>query len=342
MKIESFDDMKNLLRMEIAATAFSTALELHLFKALDDKPMDANSISLNLNIPHGRCYYWLELLVELGLLEELQGFYSPPSITRTAILKTYSSDSWAQLAHYARESYLKYNNLFETISNRSSVWKAQKISPPDWFKQIKDDPEQARRFTYLLYDLHQPYAETLANNLDMTGVKRIIDLGGGSGVNSLALLKKHSDLTAVVVDIPHVCTIGKEIAAKSTVADRITYHAADFFQDDLPTDIDMILQCDAGVYTEDFFRKLCNTLNKGGQLVIVDWLTRGITDSQPVPESSLQRKLILFDASLDNPDFEVKTSEPIKENLTKAGLVNITEQFLDNGTVIIKAQKPQN
>jgi len=57
MKIESFDDVKNLLRMEIAATAFSTALELHLFKALDDKPMDANSISLNFNIPHGRCYY---------------------------------------------------------------------------------------------------------------------------------------------------------------------------------------------------------------------------------------------------------------------------------------------
>ncbi len=57
MKIESFDDAKNLLRMEIAATAFSTALELHLFKSLDDKPMDANSISLNFNIPHGRCYY---------------------------------------------------------------------------------------------------------------------------------------------------------------------------------------------------------------------------------------------------------------------------------------------
>jgi 16S rRNA G1207 methylase RsmC len=66
---------------------------------------------------------------------------------------------------------------------------------------MAQSPERARRFTRMLGEIHRPLAAELAETLDMTGVRRLMDLGGGSGVVSLALLNRHPELTAVVVDI---------------------------------------------------------------------------------------------------------------------------------------------
>ena len=49
----------------------------------------------------------------------------------------------------------------------------------------------------------------------MRGVNRLLDLGGGSGVVSLALLCKRAELTAVVVDAASVCQVGRAIASEN-------------------------------------------------------------------------------------------------------------------------------
>ena len=82
----------------------------------------------------------------------------------------------------------------------------------------------------------------------------MLDLGGGSGVVSLALLRKQHDLTSVVVDVENVCQAGREIASENKLEKRITYLAADFLQDDLPTGFDMVMLCDVGSFSEILFR----------------------------------------------------------------------------------------
>lgn len=156
---------------------------------------------------------------------------------------------------------------------------------------------------------------------------------------SLALLEQHPILRSVVIDIPNVCTIGRKIAEKTSVVNRITFQAIDFIQDDLPTDFDMILQCDAGIYTEWFFRKLYNSLKKDRNLVIVDWWYRGLTDSQPAPKSSFQYLLGRFDTFLGNPNIETTTKDQIINLLSKTGYKEISEQNLEDGTIIIRAKK---
>lgn len=61
------------------------------------------------------------------------------------------------------------------------------------------------------------------------------DLGGGSGVVAMALLRKHPILTAVIVDIANVCEAGHEIVAENAMADRISFHAADILHGALPS-----------------------------------------------------------------------------------------------------------
>jgi len=333
MKLATTDDVNQLLRMYIASAALGTALELRLFWRLAEKPAGVEGISQAFGIPFDRCRSWLELLTGLGLLERQGETYAPSSTARTAILEARSPETWALLAQEWRERYPAGNDLTLHISHSDSVWVAQGLEAPDYVAQMVGSSERARRFTRMLYEIHRPLAEKLAETLDMTGVRRLMDLGGGSGVMSLALLRRHSKLTAVVVDIASVCDTGREIAAETPMAERITYHAADFLQDELPTGFDMVLECDVGIYTEELFQKLHSGLNAGGQLVIVDWL------AQPGRQPSLHALIDDFLSSLGTPGFTITTNAEVKNLLIQAGFQHISEQTLKDGAVVIQAHK---
>ncbi|MHA2233464.1 MAG: methyltransferase [Candidatus Hodarchaeales archaeon] len=338
MKLETTDDVKNMLRMYIPSAALGAAMELQLFWQLAKKPSDVEEVSHLLNIPLDRCRCWLELLVGFNLLEYRNGTYAPSAVARSAILENYSADSWAHFAQEMRERYQAGENLALHITHPESVWKSQGIEPPDWFAQIVESPKRAERFTRMLFDLHSQFAKQLAQRLDMTNVRQLMDLGGGSGVVSLALLKRHPDLKAVVVDIDNVCDVGREIADKTPMADRITYHAADFLRDDLPTGFDMILECDVGIYTEELFRKLRGILNEGGRLVIVtnlDGLSAWLTKTGKKPP--LDRLMNVFLGSLGSPKLATTSIQDVKKPLTNAGFQNVSEQVWDDGTVLIQA-----
>ena len=315
-------DVNQLLKMHLASAALGAALESHLFWWLAEKPAGVESISQTFDIPFNRCRSWLELLTGLDLLERRGETYAPSSTARTAILKAYSPETWAFLAQEAREQYPAGRDLTLHISHPDSVWVAQGLEKPNYIAQMAKSPERARRFTRILYEIHRPLAEKLAQILDMTGVKRLLDQGGGSGVVSLALLKRHKNLTAVVVDIANVCDAGKEIAASTPMAERITYHAADFLQDELPTGFDMVLECDVGIYTEELFRKLHTILNPEGRLAIVDWLPH------QGHEPSLQQLADIFLMSLGTPGSATTTDVEVQNLLAKAGFHHILEQTL--------------
>jgi SAM-dependent methyltransferase len=340
MKPETTKDIESLLRIYLASAAVGTALELGLFWNLVDKPLSVEDLSQKFNIPNERCRSWLALLTELNLLGQQDEKYFPSSIADSAILKAYSPETWALLAQETRERYSVINNLHLNITHPNSLWEILGKKPPNYIALMKDSPKRAERFTRMLFELHQPLAEFLAKTLDLTDVKKIMDVGGGSGVVSLALLKQYANLRAVVVDIENVCVVGREIANETQEANRITYYGADFLQDDLPKGFDLILECDVGVFSEGLFQKFWNSMDKGGRLVIVSntneqgaWLSH--TENKP----SLMWFLNNFLSTLEDPQFTQPTFQDIKFLLTNAGFHDVKEQIQQGGIVFILATK---
>jgi SAM-dependent methyltransferase len=203
-----------------------------------------------------------------------------------------------------------------------STWAAQGSSPPNYFDQIVFNPQRARTFTRMLYEIHQPLAEQLAAHLDLSRLKRLLDLGGGSGVMSLALLRRYPRLEAVVLDIANVCVAGREIAEENSLAGRISYQAADFLCDELPLGFDVALECDVGVYSKALFRKIRASLNPGGRLIIVDQFApaEGVA-----PQSRLHWA---FQAALHEPDFSYLTAAAIESKLAQAGFQSVSASAL--------------
>lgn len=326
MEQTATDEILDLLGAYVASSALGVALELGLFWHLEKQPqgLETTDIAQLLEVPTNRCRYWLQSLVHLGLIEQPphSDRFVPSSKARAAILDTYSQNTWALLAQEAREHFPVFLDLALHFHKPGSLWAVSGLTPPMYIAQMTADPERARRFTRMLFELHQPLADELANVLEMGHINRLMDLGGGSGVVSLALLRRFPSLTAVVVDIDNVCQAGREIAVENALEDRITYHAADFVVDELPPGFDMVLECDVAVYDEALFAKVRDALNSGGRFVIIDQLApaKGVAPT-PRLDWALQGSLV-------DSEFTYPTAEEILSKLDRAGFQTTTHYRL--------------
>jgi predicted nicotinamide N-methyase len=321
MKPETTEDILELMNGTVISAVLGAAMELGLFWLLAEEPLSAPEIARSLKIPLNRCHYWLQLLGKLGLLEESDEGYAPSTLAREGILNVQSQETWAFQAREDRDLALYVQDLASNISKPMSAWQTTDLTPADYFGQMEKDPLYTARFTHKLYQIHRSFAEEVANMLDVQGVKSLLDLGGGSGVVSFALLRNHADLTAVVVDIDSVCQTGREIALENKLEKRITYVAADFLHDDLPTGFDLVMLCDVGLFSEDLFRRIHDdVLNRNGRLVIVDKFAPSQTSAPP------SRLLAAFLNSLDSPAQSVDyiTTQVVQARLKGAGFREIS------------------
>lgn len=322
LKPTTTDQVLDLLDASFPSASLAAALELGLFWLIDEQPLSADTIAAKLDIPPGRCRYWLQMLERAGLLEQATDGYGPTAVARSAIIDAFDRDSWVHLAVEARGLSTWLRDLALHLHQPGSARTALGLERNDYLARMADDPALALRFTRMLRDFHRPMAEELASMLEMNSVTRMMDLGGGSGVFSLALLRRHPQLSSVVVDIPVVCRAAQELAGDGDVVSRISWHEADFLEDDLPSGFDLVLECDVDVYGVELFRRVRPLLNPGGRMVIVDQLAPA---TGVAPRTRMHWA---FQHSLDDPEFAFPTAEELEEQLTAAGFTTITRREL--------------
>lgn len=103
----------------------------------------------------------------------------------------------------------------------------------DGLRSAMEHSDSARHFTLALAGRAKNVAPHLAKELPLTeGL--LLDVGGGTGLYSIACLKAHPGLRAIVLDRPEVLKIAQEFAEDSGVKDRLEFCPADMFRDPLP------------------------------------------------------------------------------------------------------------
>ena len=104
MKLNTKDDVYFLMNSTTQSAALDAAIETGLLWQLAAKPMSAREIAQALSIPGKRCHYWLQVLDELGILQNGTDGYAPSPLAREAILDVYSQDSWRHLRYSIRRA----------------------------------------------------------------------------------------------------------------------------------------------------------------------------------------------------------------------------------------------
>jgi hypothetical protein len=64
---------------------------------------------------------------------------------------------------------------------------------------------------------------------DISGLRRIVDVGGGQGELLIALLKAHPTITGVLFDLPAAINSAQQNIAAADLMERCTLEAGDFF-----------------------------------------------------------------------------------------------------------------
>jgi predicted TPR repeat methyltransferase len=337
MKVETTMDVHVLMGIHFPAAALTAALERGLFWQLEGGPQPLAVISEAMGISPRICRNWLRALSSLGLLQEVESGYALSEAARKAIIDAHQPATWSELAREERKKWPGDVALIGRLFEPEATEQQTERSPGqlrDYVQAMADDPQQAHRFTHMLYDLHQPLAEDVARQLALGGAKRLLDIGGGSGVVSLALLSKHPELTATVVDIPTVCAVGRQIADGTSEAGRITYYPANYYLDEFPGRFDLILACDIIGYDQLLIDKVVASLEGGGRFVIVDrWF-------EECRDWSVGQSAYLLRRSLADPDFSIPSIAEVYSRLRTAGLEPESRETLPYGRwQMIQARK---
>jgi predicted O-methyltransferase YrrM len=84
-------------------------------------------------------------------------------------------------------------------------------------------------------------AQALAKNLDLTPYRRLLDIGGGSGIYACSLAAHFPNLRASVLEKPPVDRVARRSIERRGFSDRVDVVAADMFGGSLPPGYDVHL-----------------------------------------------------------------------------------------------------
>ena len=140
-----------------------------------------------------------------------------------------------------------------------------------------DSPAWTRNFIAGMQRNAKDRAPLVVKALGTAGVRRILDLGGGSGAYSIAFAKTCPKVQCEILDIPEVVPLITEYVSKAGVLAQVSLRAGDMLQDDFGSGYDIImLNAICHMFSEeqnrDLFRRAHQALAPNGRLVVQDFI----------------------------------------------------------------------
>jgi O-methyltransferase/methyltransferase family protein len=156
----------------------------------------------------------------------------------------------------------------------------------------------ARHFTLALAGRAKNVAPLLAACVPLGEQRLLLDVGGGTGIYSIACLQKNPCLRAIVWDRPEVLKVAREMADAHGVSERLECWPGDMFSDPLPEQADVILLSNV-LHDWDvpecrlLIGRCAAALPAGGRLLIHDVFLNDALDG-PLPIALYSAALFTF------------------------------------------------
>jgi SAM-dependent methyltransferase len=304
-----------------------SSIELDIFTNINESGTTSDQIANHLHLNERACERLLNALVSLGFLTKQNHLFFNTKDS-FAFLSEKSSDYSAGLMHL--------NHLWNTWSNLTQVVKTGESAHPEEINERGE--EWLFAFISAMHDRAKKQAPQQLANIDISDVKSVLDIGGGSGAYSMEFVSKKPEIEAVVFDLPGVVPITKRFINKEGLSDKIKTHPGDYTTDDLPEGFDLVflsavIHSNSLEINRDLIIKCYNSLNKNGKIVIQDWIMNN-DRTQPVSGAVFAINMLVGTEAGD-----CFTEQEVKEMLNGAGFKNISRTEFESGLSQITGQK---
>lgn len=244
-----------------------TGFELGLFTTLGDKPRSSKEVASDLRTDPRATDRLMNALTALGLLMKRNGKFrnSPDS---AQYLVDGKKEYMAGLLH-AANLWNTWSTLTEAVRRGTSVAATMPVSE-------RQDGWLSAFIGAMHYRAVRQAGRVVAG-MDLTGVKRVLDVGGGSGAYAMAFVKRKKGLRATVFDLPGVLPLTRRYLEEGGCEESVATVGGDYRTDDLGKGFDLvflsaIVHSNSPSENRKLIRKCAEALNKGGRVVVQDFV----------------------------------------------------------------------
>lgn len=261
------------------ANILFAAVDYSIFDLLS-KPKTADNVSEEIKTDPYLTEKFLNALVALNFIHKIENRYSNTKLAETFLV---------------RKSPFYQGTLFEMKRRGSTDW--QRISDALKNGGIKAGTENKSNIdrTFIIGHAEMAITGVMQRAVDVMSAlpefkraKKLLDLGGGHGLYSIALHQLKPDLEVVLFDLPHVTEIANEYLEQYGTQGKIKFIAGDFTEDDIGNGYDIVFVSDVTI--SGILKKVYDALNENGVLIYRRWT---INDDRTSPLTS-----VLFDFML--------------------------------------------
>ncbi len=266
-----FQELMNVVRGFRPAKMLMVAADLKLFNLLEE-PSSAADLAPQVQADPRALEILLNGLAALGLVCKEGERFRNLELTSRYLVRG-KEDYRGAIVRHMHHTWWGWSELEETVRRGH----ADMASTERWLDRVTDsEAEWVRDFIWGMHALARDLAPQVAPLLNFTGVKSLLDLGGGPATYAITFAQANPALRATVLDLPRPIEIAQENIQRHGLGDRIDTRAGNFLEDNIGSGYDFIwISHILHSHTEEQCRliidKSVRALNSGGQVAIQDF-----------------------------------------------------------------------
>ena len=332
-----------------------TAVELDIFTKISSYQTDKDAGSITLKKfqeivgirEHRPAEAFTTALVSLGLLRTKKDKKGEKTFVNTELSSefldrskpTYIGDV---IEMFDQRLYKRWDRLSEALTTNEPVGEKQGEDIESIFDRARSNEEakQIQKFTRAMHGISIGPAMALARTVDFSKYKKMMDIGGGSGVYAIQVVAKNpGKMSAVVLDSKPVCQVAKDYIQQFKLQDKVQTIEFDFFNDPMPQDCDVaFLSHIIHIFDKDknmaLLKRIHESLpNEKGMIIISEWL---LNDEKTGPVASALMGLTMI---IENRGGRSYSYDEVSQMLREAGFKDIEKKLLIEPAEIIIGYK---
>ena len=304
-----------------------TAFELGIFTAIGDGSRTSSDVAKELGCAERSTDRLMNALCALGLLTKSNGRFANSPLAARFLVKG-KPDYMAGMGH-AVHLWQSWSTLTDAVRRGTSVSeRGADAKGDDWLTP----------FIAAMHARAVRMADSIVALIDLSGVSRVLDVGGGSGAYAVAFVRAKEGLRATVFDLPKVVPLTQGYVKAAGVSDKVDTVVGDCNKDSLGEDYDLVFMS-ALIHSNSFeenrllMKKAADALKPNGQVVIQDFIVDEDRTSPPFAALFALNMLVGTEAG------DTYTESEVRGWMDEAGLSGITRTDTEYDTTLIVGRK---
>jgi len=277
-RLKNIRELMNVAAGYKQSSIILAANELGIFHCLGPVGTSAEGVARAIGATVRGTEILLDALVALGILQKGEGLYGHTPLSLELADET---RFWGPRLRHSWQLYRRWGEL-DRIVREGPLPRAE-----------VDEQERARRTAVFIGAMHAhgvARGRAIAGAIELEDVQRVIDIGGGSGAYSMALLERKPTLQVVIIDLETTLVETRKYLAGTPWEKAIELRCADIYADDFDPGsgfdlaiISHILHMEGPEQNRRLLSRIAGALRPGGRVLIQDFV---LDEDRTAPEEA--------------------------------------------------------